>query len=173
MKVHHLDCATMCPLGGARLGQVDTMSGRTAIWKAAIAEGAKHPVFGYGLEMWGDDYRRATGLYSAFHAHNQLLQAVSVGGGVAVLGLLVYLGALTASAFAVARQTRGVSLALLSVLIVRAITEVPMQITAISGGDFVAHLAFVFFLATQVRTARVHAPVPFRDDTLPALVPAT
>jgi glyoxylase-like metal-dependent hydrolase (beta-lactamase superfamily II) len=27
VKVHHLDCATMCPLGGARFGQVDTMVG--------------------------------------------------------------------------------------------------------------------------------------------------
>lgn len=65
--------------GLALLGRDDTLSSRTLIWRAAIAGGLAHPIFGNGYEMgWrGDAALIALQRYQAAHAgnaHNGYLQ---------------------------------------------------------------------------------------------------
>ena len=150
-----------------RLSNIDfnTVAGRTAIWHQAVTEGINHPLFGYGLNIWSPDYRLATGLGSAFHAHNQFLQIFSVAGVFGLLGFAIYLVVISKLAFDVVHASRGVSLALLVVLLVRSITEVPVQFGAITGADFISHLAFLLLvgaLVSKQRSAPTHNPITTR-----------
>lgn len=139
----------------------NTFQGRTLIWHQAITEGLKNPLFGYGLNLWSAEYRAVTGLNSAFHAHNQFLQVFSVAGAFGTLAMVIYLLVLGRMSIAVARASRGVSLALFAVLIVRSLTEVPIQFGAFIGGDFLSHLAFLLFvgaLHSQAKSTAVAVP---------------
>lgn len=131
-----------------RLSNIDfsTVAGRTAIWQQAITEGFNHPFFGYGPTIWSPEYRNATGLGSAFHAHNQFLQVFSVAGAFGLLGFALYLVVLGKMSINVARASRGASLALFVVLLVRSLSEVPIQFGAFSGADFISHLAFLLLV---------------------------
>src|SRR6266705_1622172 len=94
-----------------------TLDGRDVIWGLALQEWLHNPLFGYGVTMWNDAYRMQIGLDHAVSAHNQFLQSLSVSGGMGLLGLLVYLGALSRCAISARRASRGLSVALLIVVL--------------------------------------------------------
>ena len=129
-----------------------TVQGRTLIWQQAIVEGLNYPLFGYGLNLWGTEYRLATGLTSAFHAHNQFLQVFSVAGVFGTVSFVVYLAVLGRMSFVTARASRGASLALFVVLLVRSIAEVPIQFAV--SGELLPHLAFLLMVGTLYRQSR-------------------
>lgn len=132
---------------------LESGTGRNIIWPVAIDQARQHPLFGYGPKLWGAEFRSLTGLGSAFHAHNQFLQVLSVAGVFGATGLLVYLGILFKYAIRHARYTGGVSLALLSVLLIRCMSEVPLSVDSVVSGDFLAHLAFLCLLMGGARQA--------------------
>jgi len=134
---------------------LQTGSGRQPIWNAAIVEGWRSPYFGYGLQIWEREFRISRALFTAFHAHNQVLQVFSLAGFFGLLGFTVYVAILAAASFRYAAATGGATLALFSMLLVRSITEVPLQISAPTSGDFLSHLAFVFYLVACGLRARV------------------
>lgn len=127
---------------------LNTVQGRTMIWSQAITAGLNDPFFGYGLNIWTAEYRAATGLTSAYHAHNQFLQVFSVAGTFGLVGMCFYLFVLGKVSMAVARASNGVSLALFGIFLIRSLTEVPIQFGAFVGADFVSHLTFLLFIGT-------------------------
>lgn len=147
------------------LGDIETATGRTLIWESAIWEGMKHPVFGYGPYMWDEARLRSIGWSYASHAHNQYFEVFSVGGWAGLIGCLVYLFILARLSFSVARETSGMSLGLFAILLVRSVTEVPLSVSSIGTGNFLSHLAFVFFLVvareckSQGASTKTVAPV--------------
>lgn len=131
-------------------GDITTLTGRTQIWAAAIAEWKSNPIFGYGLEAWGIEHRIRLGMQFAFSAHNQFLQSLSSAGTVGAAGLIAYLFLLVRGAFRCAEQTGGVSLALIAVILLRCVTETPLTLGTIFNGDFLTHfLIFVIVLRGQ------------------------
>lgn len=114
---------------------VQTMSGRTVIWDAAYREFLTSPIFGYGSTLWDDDYRRSIGLNFAYHAHNQALQSLAEAGLVGFLGLLFFVVTSIALSIRAAAPTRGVSLAILVLLLFRSVTEVPLHPSGIGNGE--------------------------------------
>lgn len=117
---------------------VQSMSGRTVIWEAALREYMNNPIFGYGPSLWGDEYRRAIGLNYAYHAHNQVLQTMAMAGTTGLIGLVTFLALTMLRAFQTCRATGGVSVALLVLLGFRVMTEVPLSPVGIANGEMMA-----------------------------------
>ena len=123
---------------------VTSFSGRTGIWEVALQEWERSPLFGYGPEIWGLKFRIKIGMPFAFSAHNQFLQTLSVAGTLGFVALLAYLRYVIPAALRAAAATRGVSLALLSMISFRCISEAPLAMTGLIDGDALTH--FLFFV---------------------------
>ncbi|TMH81151.1 MAG: O-antigen ligase family protein, partial [Betaproteobacteria bacterium] len=137
-----------------------TFTGRDLIWTLAVQEWTHNPLFGYGLTMWNDAYRMQIGLEHAISAHNQFLQSLSMAGAMGLMGLLVYLGALFFYAIKARRGSRGLSVALLIVVLVRCVTETPLSLGAgfLTGAFVTQLLLFHIALAHSHRVVRVARP---------------
>ncbi|ALT78068.1 O-antigen ligase family protein [Paucibacter sp. KCTC 42545] len=134
---------------------ISTLTGRSSIWAVAMQVFAASPVFGYGLEAWGPAHRIQIGMPFAFHAHNQLLQTMSVAGAVGGLSLLVYFFAILKAAWRAAPRTGGVSLGLVLFIAIRCVGEAPLELTGFFVGELVLH----FFLFALL----VHEPAQKRE----------
>lgn len=153
--------AGIAGLGGDGLTN-RSISGRGAIWTVAIDTFKENPLFGYGLTAWDSAFRSKLNMPFAFHAHNQLMQSLSVGGLLGVAGLLFYLGVLSYFSLRYARLSRGLAPALLTLVLIRCISEVPLDLLVALTGDFTIHLALLMVLAGSAalegRPARARAP---------------
>lgn len=154
---------------GLRAGDnLFSLSGRTGIWDVAIQEWLRNPLFGYGPEIWGAKFRADIGMPYAFSAHNQFMQTLSMAGALGLAALLAYLCYLIPAAFRMSTETRGVSVALLGVILLRSISETPLAMAGLLDGDVLTHfLLFVIVLrapalgrltpsAGQLPVARMH-----------------
>jgi len=110
---------------GARLS---SLSERDIIWHVAFQEWNRNPVFGYGLTLFDPSYRESIGLLGAVHGHNQVVDTLARAGIVGVTGLALYIVALTYFSFRYAVASRGLTLGLYLLLMLRAITEVPFAL---------------------------------------------
>lgn len=136
--------------------QLRSFTGRDRIWAIAWEEWLAHRTFGWGPQIWGEAYRQSIGLANATHAHNQLMDTLSRAGLVGATALLLYGLVLTALALRLGRATRGLSLALLLALWLRAGSEVPLLLMGY-GPDFIAHLLLLTVLAAA---SKAPAAVP-------------
>ncbi|WP_153115696.1 O-antigen ligase family protein [Rhodocyclus tenuis] len=134
---------------------VATVSGRTGIWEVALREWQHSPLFGYGPTIWGEKFRWQIGMPYAFSAHNQFMQTLSVAGTLGFLALLAYLRYLIPAALRMAAQTRGVSVALLAMILLRCFSEAPLAMTGLIDGDALTHLLlFAIVLRAPARELR-------------------
>jgi O-antigen ligase len=124
-----------------------TLTGRAKIWDIAVNEWHRNIWFGYGPSIWDLDYRIKIGLIYAFHAHNQFFQSLSSGGIIGVSTLVIYAMALIIYAIKATKASKGLSLALLMLLLIQSITEVPLMLNSLSSPDFFAHLLTVIIIA--------------------------
>ncbi|MFN0159982.1 MAG: O-antigen ligase family protein [Burkholderiales bacterium] len=142
-------------------GQWATLSGRTRIWALAWKEFNAYPLFGYGPSIWDPLYRYYAQMPFASHAHNQLLQSLSSGGLVAGVTLVIYATTLTTYALRSAAATGGVSVALVAMMLVRGISEVPFSTASVMQAEFIIHLLALVACLAAVRPApAMVAPVP-------------
>lgn len=146
---------------GSKLGaNVTTVSGRTGIWEVAIREWLRNPLFGYGPEIWGARFRMEIGMPYAFSAHNQFLQTLSVSGAFGLLALLAYLRYAIPAAVRMAPATKGVSLALFSLILFRCLSEAPLAMTGLIDGDALTHFMFFVIILRAPAAEPGPAPVP-------------
>jgi O-antigen ligase len=129
-----------------------SLSGRTGIWEVAVREWLRNPLFGYGPAIWGPDFRTEIGMQYAVSAHNQFLQTLSSAGTLGFLALLAYLRYLVPAALRSAPGTRGVSLALLGMVLFRCLTETPLSMTGLIEGDALTHF-LLFAIALRAPPA--------------------
>jgi O-antigen ligase len=135
------------------------LDGRDVIWSLAVGEWMRNPLFGYGASMWNDAYRMQIGLDHAVSAHNQFLQSLSMAGSMGLIGLLVYVAFLSRYAIRASPGSRGLSVALLVVVLLRCLTETPLSVESFLGGGFVTHLLlFHIALAYGYRVVRAARP---------------
>ncbi|MBA4262153.1 MAG: hypothetical protein C0443_09110 [Comamonadaceae bacterium] len=127
---------------------VTTLTGRTDIWRTTIETWERNPVFGYGPTLWSLEFRLQHGAaLAAWHAHNQYLQALGESGLLGLGAVLLYTGALVYYGFKFAARTKGISLALLLLLLVRTISEIPLRLNVLLDTTFFVHLVvFAIFL---------------------------
>lgn len=126
-----------------------TGTGRIWIWEVAIMGGMENPLFGQGADFWNLNTRIRYGLSGAFHAHNLFLQVFSRSGFVGLLSLLIFLFYLIVYSLRAAKVTRGGSLALLVLFVIRTVFEVPIQVNSILGGEFFAMMAFIIYVVDR------------------------
>jgi O-antigen ligase len=143
--------------------EASRFTGRDVIWSLAVQEWMRNPLFGYGITMWNETYRMQIGMDHAVSAHNQFLQTLSVAGTMGLIGLVVYLGVLMRYAIRAARPSQGLSVALLILVLLRCVTETPLQLESFLSGAFVTQLLlFHVALACGQRApsiARAEAPL--------------
>lgn len=139
-----------------------SLSGRTDIWEVALREWLRNPMFGYGPEIWGAEFRVKIGMPYAYSAHNQIFETLSMAGAVGLLALLVYLRYLVPATFRMAAKTHGVSVALLGIMLLRFVTEAPLAMYGLLDGEVLTHfLLFVIALraGNLVQPVQAHGPV--------------
>lgn len=135
--------------------ELTTLTGRTRIWEATINTWEQSPWFGYGPTLWDLDFRISHGILAAWHAHNQFIQTLGEAGLVGLAALLLYVGALLGYGIKFADETRGVSLALVLLLLIRTITEIPLNMTVLLDASFMTH--FIIFTILVMLARRVSA----------------
>jgi exopolysaccharide production protein ExoQ len=123
-----------------------TVTGRDIIWRAALQEWDRYPYFGYGLSLWDAAFRTKV---HAYHAHNQLLQTLAVAGLVGGVGLMTWIVALGTMAVRSATATRGLSVGLFTMLLVRGMTEVPLPLAGY-GTELMMHLLLIMTVASSL-----------------------
>ncbi|MEP6877801.1 MAG: O-antigen ligase family protein [Nitrosospira sp.] len=133
-------------LAAPAVGRLATASGRTWIWEVAIQGGLENLLFGQGADFWSLKNRLRMGLGGAVHAHNLFLQAFSRSGLVGLATLIVFLYYLVRYSVQASKKTRGGSIALTAVFLMRAIFEVPIQPNAVLGAEFFAMAAYFFYV---------------------------
>lgn len=137
-----------------------SVSGRRQIWQIAVQEWERNPVFGYGLSIWDETFRRGIGMPFASHAHSQFYQSLSSAGLVGVAGLLGYTGALLYFVTRTAHASGGLSLALFILLACRALSEVPLAMKGLSP-DLLTQLLLLIVLSVYYRPpSKGAAPAP-------------
>jgi O-antigen ligase len=146
--------------------EASRFTGRDVIWSLAVQEWLRNPLFGYGISMWDEAYRMQIGMDHAVSAHNQFLQTLSVAGTMGLIGLVVYLWMLVRYAMRAARPSQGLSVALLILVLLRCVTETPLQLESFLSGAFVTQL-LLFHVALAYGQGAPRAAQP-----PPRLIPA-
>lgn len=125
-----------------------SLTGRDQIWRVALDEWSRNPVFGYGLTIWDTKYRLSVGLPAAFHAHSQFYQSLSSAGLIGVAGLVVYVTVLLFFVARTARSSGGMAPALLLLILSRSVSEVPLSMTGLSV-EQIAHVLLLVVVAAH------------------------
>jgi len=131
-----------------------TLTGRTDIWNITIGVWLDNPLFGYGQELWGDAFRVKYRMLHVGQAHNQFIQTLGESGVVGMVGLLIYLWMFALVAIRHAGPTNGLSVSLFVLLILRSVTEVPLQNGILFDGSFFMHfVTFTYLMMLEKRSA--------------------
>ncbi len=136
----------------------NTLTGRDVIWEITIREWQANPWFGYGPTLWDPEFRVAQGLLFAGHAHNQLLQTLGEAGLIGLTAFLLYVGVLAVYAFRHSRKTKGVTVAILTVVLLRCVTEAPFRTAVFLEPAFLAHLLLFGLLVMLEKQRRASPP---------------
>lgn len=132
-----------------------TLTGRVDIWALALEDWARNPLFGYGPK-WGDlEYRMAVGNMAVVHAHNQFIHSLASAGLIGLLATVIYIGLSIRYAMRGFVLSGGLTAGLLGMVLVRAMTEVPLGINNWSGAEvFIQLVTFAVLLGYGARQAR-------------------
>lgn len=134
--------------------QLASLTGRDKIWAIAYDEWQRNPLFGYGPLIWETDFRISIGMPNATHAHNQFMDTLSRSGIIGVVALLIYTLVLTVMSIRYARESKGLTLALFILLMMRSVSEVPLSLFGY-GPEFIAHLLLLMALAASASEVRI------------------
>ena len=151
---------TWASLGEEALSTFGTFTGRTAVWVLAIDLWASRPLFGHGAEAWSAGSEARQTFTWAGHAHNQVLQSLSVYGLYGAGALLIYTSAIVSLAI---RARSVIAYSLVGVHLLRYITESPVVSTVIDLG-FLTHLTIIVALVLLAE----HASASSRQTALGA-----
>lgn len=150
---------------------VVTLTGRTNVWAWTIELWRENPAFGYGPNLWnqemGLNFAAQYGWIPS-HAHNQFVESLGESGIIGLAGLLVFFALLVNYGVHYHRLTGGATLALTLALLVRSITELPLN--ADIGESFFAF--FVTFAVFVLISQEARQPASNPQPTSPAGVNA-
>lgn len=126
--------------------QLESATGRTQIWEAALTMWRNSFWFGNGPDAWGPLQRARLGMPFALHAHNQFLQVLSTAGTIGGLCFGFYFVAMAVASVKAARATGGASIAVLLYMLIRSMTETPLGIKGLFSEDMVVHLFWLILV---------------------------
>lgn len=131
----------------AQGAQLMSMTGRDQIWAIAIEEWQANRLFGYGPNLWDDDFRASIGMPNATNAHNQFMDTLARSGSVGAVALVAYATVLLVLSIRHAKASGGLSIALFLALALRSISEVPLLLFGY-GTELFTHLLLLVTLAS-------------------------
>jgi O-antigen ligase len=144
-------------LTGQQGADLASLSGRDRIWAVALGEWARHPVFGYGSDLFDEAYRADIGMPHAANSHNQFIDTLARSGLVGAGGLALYATALLLFSVKRARATRGLSLAVFLAIAFQSVSEVPLHVFQY-GPDVLQHFLLLAILAGNAGSLSRVAP---------------
>lgn len=135
-------------------GRGTLLTGRENIWSITMAEWQKNPLFGYGPNLWGEEFSARFGyLGVASNAHNQIFDTLGAAGVLGVITLAIYIFVLVWYAIQLAGISKWVSIALIVFIGTRCFSEVPLKTMNITTSDFIMQ-AIVIGLFMRVAQRR-------------------
>jgi O-antigen ligase len=137
--------------------QLMSLTGRDRIWAVAFEEWHNFPVFGYGPQLWDDEYRKAIAMPYATHGHNQFIDMLARAGTVGAIGLVAWAAVLLVLSVRYARATRGLSIAMFATLALVSVSEIPLLLSGY-GTDLFTHVLLVVVLAGTAAAQPRKAP---------------
>jgi O-antigen ligase len=132
-----------------------SLSGRDLIWDVALNEWHNSPLFGYGLTIWDEAHRAKIGLPNAVSAHGQFYQSLASAGIFGVFGLFVYVVTLCWFSLKTAKSSKGLTLALFSMILFRSISETPLTPINHFHADGLTHVLLLMVIAAQFKATAV------------------
>lgn len=130
-----------------------TFTGRTEIWRITLQTWRENPFFGYGPDLWNVEYRLKYAPLSFLDtvgmAHNQVVHTLGESGIFGLIGLVVYLVLLISYAYRNRKASRGISIVLLLLVLLRSVSETPLRNYAIDSLFFVHFLLFAVLLLSE------------------------
>lgn len=140
-----------------QLDQADlTLTGRTNVWAVTLREFRANPVSGYGPALWGEEFRNSQGAGFEWvgQSHNQIVQTAGQAGIIGLAGLAFALLSLINMAWRSRHATQGASLALLTLLIVRGVSETPLRFGLDTGALVVLAVYLIATVTSDSHTLR-------------------
>ena len=131
-----------------------TLTGRTRIWDITLQAWQENVLFGYGPEIWGADRQREFNMFYVGQAHNQFVQTLGEAGLVGLALMLAYLGVLLVSALSTFASSRGFVLLLLTLMLIRCITEAPLRTEGILSWSTFVHALLLVMACHHEREVR-------------------
>jgi O-antigen ligase len=126
-----------------------SLTGRDRIWEVALEDWARHPMLGYGTNLFDEAYRRSVQIPFANDAHNQFIDTLARSGLVGAAGLGLYVTVLLALSLKYARASGGLSLAVFLAVIIRSVSQVPLGLFHY-GPDPLQHFLLLAILAGRI-----------------------
>lgn len=146
-----------------------SLTGRDGIWRVAVEEFQRHPVFGYGQKLFSEEYREMIGMTFATHGHSQFYDTLGRAGMVGIFGLVVFALVMLYYAIRNRHVTHGLSLVFYIVIAVRATSEVPLSMWSYGPELLPVFLLILMCLADPTR----EPAAPLREPLAPAPVEPT
>jgi len=132
-------------------GDLQTLNGRTAVWRYAYNQFLADPIVGFGPNLFDTNGpEAAAGAFPTWagQAHNQILQTLGETGVIGMVAVTAFVCFLLATAAKRSIVLAGISSALVAILLTRFATEAPLA--TIGGYD--ASFALLFFLMAVMIT---------------------
>lgn len=112
--------------------KITTLTGRDIIWEYAFAQYLKYPLFGYGIDFLDIEHRMSLNMPFATHAHNQLIDSAARAGSIGLIGYALLYAYLIIYALKLRKVTQGLSLALISYILIFSMTAVPLDLKTLT-----------------------------------------
>ena len=123
--------AALVPSMATRFGkalsnpEVESLHGRTTVWSLAMSAFRGNPLLGYGPTLFTDPSSPVHGEYA--HAHSQFYQTLSTSGLVGLVGLLLFVVVVLATAVRTGAVSAGLSWSLVAITLVTCLAEAPLR----------------------------------------------
>lgn len=129
--------------------EISSLNGRTRAWGYALAEFWKNPLFGYGPTIFSPDYRKEVihdpSMTWVGQAHNQVMQTMGAYGLFGLAGLATFFVVILAVGAGMARRSAGLLLVLPIMIVIRSLTESPLEVSGGATGSLTL-VAFTWLL---------------------------
>jgi exopolysaccharide production protein ExoQ len=138
-----------------RASTADTLTGRTQIWDITLQAWHENLMFGYGREIWGLERMQKFRMFHVGQAHNQFVQTLGEAGLIGMVLLLAYLLPLVHAALSRFVASRGITLAMLVLVLSRCVTEAPLRQDGVLSWPTFTHILLIVFACHYVRAGGV------------------
>jgi O-antigen ligase len=132
---------------------VSTLGGRELVWTYTLHEFQQSTLIGYGPTLFSPQYRGGALPNWAGQAHNQLLQSMGETGVLGLAAVLVMVVCLVAGGRRARHETSGLSIALVVMLLVRAVSETPLRNRGVDSELLLVVLTVLMTAMVDVRPA--------------------